>query len=299
MIGHKGMREFMQAERKDPAEKYNKKGHTIIIPVENCPKIRELFPFVRRYDQRNIKKEIYMRTKIFVFTLLALALVLSACGPTTVNQAAPESLRTLNVNGVGQTYLTPDIAYIYVGVHSEAPSASEAVAANKVQTAAVISALKSASVDEKDIRTTNFSIWPSQQYGPDGTVSGTVYMVDNQVYVTVRDLEGLGDLLDDAISAGANSINSIQFDVADKTEAVKEARSKAVDDAKKQAQELADAAGVSLGDIQTINFYDSSPYPMFEGKGGGGGFAAADASVPIQPGQLTIAVTVNLVYTIK
>ena len=243
-----------------------------------------------------------MNKKILVFAILAFALILSACGggPTTINQAAAENVRTLNVNGLGQVYLTPDIAYIYIGVHTEGATASEAVDSNKGQTTDVIDALKNAGVAEKDIRTTNFSIWPSQQYGPDGTVTGSIYMVDNTVYVTVRDLNGLGDLLDSAISAGANSVNSIQFDVADKAEAVKEARTKAVEDAKLQAQELADAAGVSLGDIQAINFYDNSPYPLSEyGKGGGGGEAAAGASVPIQPGQLTIAVTVSLTYSIK
>jgi len=173
------------------------------------------------------------------------------------------------------------------------------VEANKVQTNAVLDALKAAGVDEKDLRTTNFSIWPSQQYSPDGVVTGTIYMVDNTVYVTVRDLDGLGDLLDSTIAAGANSINSIQFDVADKSAAVKEARAKAVEDAKTQAQELADAAGITLGDIQNISFYDNSPYPVFEGKGGGGGAMAADTSVSIQPGQLTISVSVSITYAIK
>jgi uncharacterized protein len=238
-----------------------------------------------------------MRTKFLVFAVLVFALVLSACGPT-INQAAPETVRTLNVNGLGQVNLTPDIAYIYIGVHTEGVTASEAVDSNKSQTTAVIDALKKAGVAEKDIRTTNFSIWPSQQYGPDGAVTGSVYMVDNSVYITVRDLDGLGDLLDSAITAGANSVNSIQFDVADKTQAVKEARAKAVEDAKLQAQELADAAGVSLGNIQTINFYDNSPSPISGGKGGGG-VTAADVSVPIQPGQLTISVTVSLTYSIK
>jgi uncharacterized protein YggE len=123
-------------------------------------------------------------------------------------------------------------------------------------------------------------------------------MVDNTVYVTVRDLDGLGDLLDDTIAAGANSINSIQFDVADKTDAVKESRTKAVENAKVQAQELADAAGITLGEIQNISFYDNSPYPVFDGKGGGGGYAA-ESAVAIQPGQLTISVSVNITYGIK
>jgi len=128
-----------------------------------------------------------MNRKFLVFAVLAFALVLSACGPTTINQAAPESVRTLNVNGIGQVDLTPDIAYIYIGVHDEAATASEAVDANKTHTNSVIAALTKAGVAEKDIRTSNFSIWPSQQYGPDGTISGTVYMVDNTVNVTVRE----------------------------------------------------------------------------------------------------------------
>jgi uncharacterized protein YggE len=72
-----------------------------------------------------------------------------------------------------------------------------------------------------------------------------------------------------------------------------------VEDAKTQAQELATAAGITLGNIQNISYYDNSPVPMFEGKGGGGGAMAADTSVSIQPGQLTISVSVNITYEIK
>jgi uncharacterized protein YggE len=243
-----------------------------------------------------------MRTKTLAFIVLALALMLSACGggPTTINQAAPINVRTLNVNGSGQVSLTPDMGYIYIGVHDEASTASEAVEANKVHTAEVIEAIKEAGVDEKDINTSNFSIWPSQQYGPDGTITGTIYMVDNTVYVIVRDINTLGDLLDASINAGANTINSIQFDIADKKDAIKEARAKAVTDAQAQAQELAEAAGLTLGEIQSISFYDNSAIPFYEGKGGGGGVAYDTASaVPIQPGQLNISVSVNIVYEIK
>ncbi|HEX2698136.1 MAG TPA: SIMPL domain-containing protein, partial [Anaerolineales bacterium] len=133
-----------------------------------------------------------------------------------------------------------------------------------------------------------------------GVKKSTTYMVDNTVYVTVHKLDQLGDLLDASVKAGANSINSIQFDLADKTAALKQARDAAVKDAKTQAQELATAAGVSLGDLQTINFYNNIPGPYTDvyGKGGGGGAAAAVA-VPVNPGQLTITVTVNLTYEIK
>lgn len=242
-----------------------------------------------------------MKTKFYLVAMIALlALVVSACGPTTINQVAPPPQRTVSVSGAGTAYLVPDIAYIYVGVHTEKPSAAEAVKENNAQTQKMIDALREFGIDAKDIRTTSFSIWPQDKYDPmTGTPTGQkVYVVDNTVYVTIRDLDKLGELLDTVIAAGANTVNSIQFDVADKDAALKQARADAVKDAKVKAQELADAAGVKLGEVQTIGFFDSVSYPVYNGKGGGGG-AAAEAAVPIQPGQLTFTVTVNVTYELK
>jgi len=237
---------------------------------------------------------------IIVAAVALLALVISACGPTTINQEAPANIRTLSVTGSGQAILTPDIAYIYVGVHTEKPSAAEAVTENNGQTQKVIQALRDFGIDAKDIRTTNFSIWPMDKYDPSsGLPTGEkTYAVDNTVYVTVRDLDKLGDLLDTVIAAGANTVNSVQFDVADKSEALKQARADAVKDAKAQAESLASAAGMTLGEVQSISFYDVPAYPVMDGRGGGGN-AVAEAAVPIQPGQLTFTVSVNISYAIK
>ena len=243
-----------------------------------------------------------MKTKsIFIAAVFVLALGLSACGPTTVNQAAPVPQRTLSVSGTGTAYLAPDIAYLYLGVHTEKLTAAEAVAENNTQTQKVIQSLKDFGIDAKDIRTTNFSIWPQDKYDPQTNLpSGEkTYVVDNTVYVTVRDMNKLGDLLDTIVAAGANTVNSIQFDVADKDAALKDARAEAVKDANAKAQELAAAAGVQLGTLQSVSFLDSQPYPLFDGKGGGGAAPAAEAAVPIQPGQLTFTVTVNITYEIK
>ncbi|HSG44227.1 MAG TPA: SIMPL domain-containing protein [Anaerolineales bacterium] len=242
-----------------------------------------------------------MKTKsIFVAAVALIALLVSACGPSTINQEAAPPVRSVSVTGAGSVNLVPDIAYIYVGVHTELPSAAEAVNENNAQTERMIEALKDFGIDAKDIRTTNFSIWPQERYDQfTGTPTGDkTYVVDNTVYVTVRDLDKLGELLDTVIAAGANTVNSIQFDVADKSEALKDARTEAVKNAEEQAKELADAAGVKLGDVLTIGFFDSSPYPVFDGKGGGGAAMEA-AAVPIQPGQLTFTVDVNVTYVIE
>ncbi|GAB4452658.1 MAG: SIMPL domain-containing protein [Anaerolineales bacterium] len=242
-----------------------------------------------------------MKTRFYLAAVVALfALVVSACGPAAAGQASQPPLRTISVSGAGTAYLVPDIAYIYVGVHTEKPSASEAVNENNAQTQKMIQALRDFGIDAKDIRTTNFSIYPFDKYDPlTGASTGEkYYAVDNTVYVTVRSLDKLGELLDTVIAAGANTVNSVQFDVADKDAALKQARADAVKDAEAKARELADAAGVSLGDLQNISFQDSVYYPVTEGRGGGGAASEA-AAVPIQPGQLTFTVNVSVTYEIK
>jgi uncharacterized protein YggE len=235
-----------------------------------------------------------MRTKLSIFVLgSVLALLLSACGTA----AQP---RTLNVSGNGTVYLTPDIAYIYIGVNTQDPDVATAVGNNNTQTQALVDALKNAGVAAVDIQTSNFSVYTTSQYDKvTGMSTGTTYAVDNTVYVTVRDLTNLGSLLNTAVGAGANNINSITFDVADKTAAMAQARQKAMASASSLASELAQTAGVTLGNIQDIAYSDYSPSPYSYGMGGGGGAAAPNASVPIQPGLTQITVTVSVTYTLK
>ncbi len=239
------------------------------------------------------------RNILLLAALLPAALILSACGPATIVANPAPAQRSLSVTGTGTVTLTPDIAYINVGVHTEAPTAAEAVAGNNTQTQQVVDGLKTAGVASKDIKTSNFSVYPNTQYDPQTNQKiGTTYVVDNTVYVTVRDLGNLGALLDAAIKAGANNVNSIQFDVADKGPATKQARDEAVKDAQTQAKELAQTAGVTLGPVQSITYNNSMPMPIMQsfGKGGGG---AADMAVPINPGTMTLNVSVNMAYDIK
>ena len=238
-----------------------------------------------------------MKTKfLFIIAVLVLGTVLAACGPSTITVQPQPMQRTLTVTGSGMVTLTPDVAYIYIGVHTENVSVAEAVAENNTKAQAVATAIKGFGVEAKDIQTTNFSIWPQDQYDDKGNKTGTIYNVDNTVYITVRDLTKIGDLLDASIRAGANTINSIQFDVADKTEALSQARKAAVENAQKQAQELVDATGVKLGAVQIISYYDSTPLSADYGKGGG---AMAASSVPVSSGQYQLTTTVTIVYELK
>lgn len=244
-----------------------------------------------------------MRTKtLFVTLAMLMAILLTACGGAALAQtpeAADDSppLRTLTVTGNGRAFLSPDIANISIGVHTENEDAAKAVASNNQQTQQVMDALGSFDIAPEDMQTTNFSIFPRQEYDNEGNLQGTTFVVDNTVFVTLRDIEQVGEVLDAAVQAGANSISGIQFDVQDRTEALSEARQAAVADAQQQAEELAQAAGVELGDIQSINTSNSpAPLPQprvaMQAEGVGG-------SVPVSPGQLTLTVDVNIVYQIQ
>jgi len=243
--------------------------------------------------------EVTMRTKILIPTLIVIAaVVLSACSASI--QLGQNQPRTLSVNGNAQVILAPDIAYVSIGVHSEAKTATEAVANNNTQTQAVIDAIKAQGVDAKDIQTTNFSVYQQEKFTPTGESQGIFFMADNTVYVTIHDITKIGDILDRAISAGANNIYGISFDVQNKEAALATGRDQAMADAQAQAEQLAKAAGTTLGDVQSISYYSNAPSPIYydnkiaasTGVGGGG-------SVPISSGQLTLTVSVSVVYGIK
>lgn len=238
-----------------------------------------------------------MRTKIVLPTILLIAaVILSACSASV--QLGSTQPRTISVSGNAEIILEPDIAYVSIGVHSEAESAKAAVATNNSQTQAVIDAIKAEGVDAKDIQTTNFSVYQSEKFAPTGESLGTYFMADNTVYVTIRDIGNIGAILDASINAGANNVYGITFDVEDKEAALAKGRDQAMLNAQEQAEELASAAGVTLGEVQTIGYYSSAPMPVYydskmAGVGGGG------QSVPISPGQLNLSVSVSVVYAIK
>ncbi len=226
----------------------------------------------------------------------------SMTGASQVNAAsdpgAGASTHTLNVSGTGQVTLIPDVAYVTIGVHTEGKVVAEALQSNTAQSQKVAGALQALGVDPKDIQTTSFNIFPQQKFGSNGEVTDTTYAVDNSVYVIVHQLNKLGEILTAVVSSGANNINGIQYDVANKAKALSQARGLAVQDALLQATDLAKSAGVTLGAVQSITAVDNVPVPMYEAKGGAA-MATSNGSVPVSAGQLILTVQVNATYEIK
>jgi len=233
----------------------------------------------------------------FILVSLVVVGLLAACSPTALS--SPENVRSMSVNGIGRVKIVPDIATINIGVRTEAEAIAEALDGNTAQANEISRVLQDLGVEEKDIQTSNFNVYPSERYNPmTGQVEGRYFVVENTVNVTVRDLSSLGTVLNAVVEAGANSIYGITFNVEDRSAAVAEARELAIVDAKAKAEAIAGAAGVQLGEIINISVYEgSTPITFYDAKGGG--FAAAEAEVPIAAGTLTITMECNLTYSIK
>jgi uncharacterized protein YggE len=243
-----------------------------------------------------------MRKNMFiVVSLFIVAALVAGCTPTVIERSSEPQImeRTIAVNGTGSVTASPDVAYINIGVHTENADPKEALTSNTSQAQDVVDAIKALGVTGEDIQTSNFNVYPTYEYGPMGETLGSKYVVDNTVYVTVRDLSKLGEMLQAVVTSGANNINGITFDILDKDTLASEARKKAVENARKQAQDIAEAAGVELGELMYVNvYYSGTTYPQYEGKGGGGAYSA-DLSVPVSAGKMVVTAEVNMTYKIK
>ena len=235
--------------------------------------------------------------KNFHLILVGLVAVglLAACSPV-VSSEGTNPTRTINVSGTGRVTIVPDIAKINIGVRTETEAVTDALDENSAKANMISEVLQDLGVAEEDIQTSNFNVYPSDQYNPmTGQIEGRTYVVENTVNVTVRDLTTLGDVLSAVVDAGANSIYGITFNVDNREEAVAEARKLAIEDAQAKAEAIAEEAGVALGELITINVSSgSTPFPYYDTRGG----AYAEADVPIAAGTLTITMQCNLSYEI-
>jgi uncharacterized protein YggE len=230
---------------------------------------------------------------------LALASTPRSSQPVAEAAPAPTGERSITVVGIGKATGKPDIARVTVGIETQAPSLQKAVDDNKAKMNGLLDTLKGLSLADKDIRTSNYSVYTERMSPPapgaEVNTDQMIYHVTNQVDVTVRDVNQLGDVLDKAVAAGANNIYGVNFSVDDTAKLEADARAKAVADAKARAQELAQLNGVQLGEVLTVSEVIGGPaYPMdFGAKGIGGG------GTPVQPGELEVSMSVQITYAAK
>ena len=201
---------------------------------------------------------------------------------------------SVTVNGHGAVMVTPDAASVVAGVTITEDTLSGAQSTATTTMESILAALKAQGIAEEDIQTASYYVQVIQSYDENGMPSGiNQFQVSNQVNVLIRDIDTVGATLDAAVEAGANTIFGVNFIVTDSGDAAAEARVLAMEDARTRAQQLADAAGMSLGELVSITeSFGPSPLPL----GKGGQAAAADSAVPIEAGSTTISVDLTVVY---
>lgn len=231
-------------------------------------------------------------------TIIALALAAAASMPAHAHAADVPPPRII-VSGEGEATAAPDMALLSLSVMREASTAREALDANNDAMAAVISGMKAAGVAERDLQTAGIQVNPRYTFTnrPDGSQEAVLvgYQVTNTLSVRVRDIDMTGEIIDKAVSLGVNQGGGISFVNADPAATITEARKRAVADAIAKAKILAEAAGVTLGQVIEIadQFGAPPPVPMLAKS-----FDAAAASVPVQAGENAYRVQVSVTFAI-
>ena len=231
---------------------------------------------------------------------VAFLVLASACFENSVDDLneSPPSI-SVSGSGSGEVRAEPDIVTVSTGVEVRADSVAEARAGAAEAAGAVIAALRANGVEERDIRTVNFFIYPFYDYRDD-TPRVTGYVVANTVEVTVRDVDGVGELIDAVAAAGGDAVrfDGIYFAHEDPAALTEQARELAIADARAKAEQLAEHSGVTLGKV--ISVYETSWAAPLVGAGPREEFAAADSvGTSIQPGTSDVTVTVQVVWAIE
>ena len=194
----------------------------------------------------------------------------------------------------GEVRVAPDRATIVIGVQTRAATAAEATAQNSRKQRAVIDAIKARGVPAEQIATSSFNVIPETRYDREGQAAPrtTSYLVINTVTVELRRIDQVGSVIDASLSAGANEINSLSFGITAVDSARRAALSLAVAKAKADADVMARAAGGSLGPLLELvagDVYSPPPRPMMAMAK----MDAAQASVPVEPGQESVRASVS------
>ena len=207
----------------------------------------------------------------------------------------------ITVSGEGKVYAKPDIAVVDLQITTERTTVAEVTKSNTDKMNAVIEAIKGLEIEEKDIQTINYNLSPNYNWTEAQGRVFVGYTLNQTIEVKIRDFTKIGDVLTSATTNGVNNIGDLQLTLDNPEQFKEQARAKAIEQAKSNAQNLAKESGVKLGKI--INIYEntSSYYPVtYNMAKSMGGAALEQSSVPtIQSGEQEVSITINLTYQVK
>ncbi|MFZ6030141.1 MAG: SIMPL domain-containing protein [Chloroflexota bacterium] len=244
-----------------------------------------------------MRKNIRSLTLVLSVALLAV-LLMAVAAPKAVAQVDDTTdgpTRTLYVSGSGQVSVQPDTVIVRIGVQTEAESAAAALDQNNEQMQGLVRLLRDRGVASADIQTQNVSLYPRYEDSGRDNRSQTLagYTVTNIVEARLRQIDSVGEVLDAAIAAGGNRIESIRFDVSNPEQYLDAAREAAWDDAQAKAEQLAELSGVTLGSVLSLSEATMGPQPYVERQ------LMTDAAVPIEPGTQTISVSLQVSWLLE
>lgn len=213
---------------------------------------------------------------------------------------SPDYQPTIFVSGEGKVQAIPDVAKITFGYTVTKPTTAEAQTDNTNKMNGFIAAVKKEGVDDKDIKTMNFNVYPEYNY-IEGRQVPRGYTVSQNVEVTLRDTSKAQRMIQLAGEQSLNQIGGLNFVVDNQQKYIEEARTLALKQAKANAQSIAKNAGFRLGRLMNYseNTQPSYPSPMYADKGMGMGGGSAVPAPTIAAGSNEIYVQVSLNYEIK
>jgi hypothetical protein len=239
-------------------------------------------------------RRIYYLAALAIVAIVLISAVAVVRPPLAPGIGSNASQKTIQVTGTATVSAAPDEALLDLAVQTQGTTATEATASNAVAMSKVMMALAAAGVGNDSIQTISYTLTPIYENNVNQSAPSVIvgYTVLNAIQVTVKDLEAIGKILDQAISAGINQVQGITFALSDATLATlqRQALQLAVQDADGQAKALATTLGVSIsGPISVYPGYAYQPT----------NYSRLEASAPetqIQPGTLQVTATVQVTY---
>ena len=228
--------------------------------------------------------------------IIALMLSLALCLSLTATLAE----QTITVTGSGETLVSADTAIVSVGVNVRKPTAPQAQSAANEVIAAIRAALTAAGFNEEDINTGFINLYGVYDYTKD-VEEIVAYNANSTLAVNVSDMARVGEVIDLAFGAGANTLDYVTFSVSDETAARAESLKAAVADAQAKAAVLAEAAG--LGELEVLSIQEGSVYSFDSGLNNFSrkvaGAETMDYATVVQAAKIGVSASVTVTFKVK
>ncbi len=233
---------------------------------------------------------------LLVLALITTGVVIFKNDSSLASSSGGTLLNTISVSSDGKVTVLPDVGYISLGIETKDKDVKAAEDENSKLMDDIMKALKKFDIDDTDIKTTGYNIYP--QYDQNNDEKPTSYSVRNTVEVTVKNLEDMSGIIDAAVEAGANRTNNIRFGVLDREESYNEALKNAIANARSRAEVLADAAGLKIVGVVTVNENSSSPQYYYADMAYDKVESAAGSAPSISAGDMDITARVSVTFEV-